>query len=246
MKVKGLNWRIALAAVPLTLIGAIGCGGGGADDEEFFYRITNAIPFLISGIDFWVDKEVQTTAMAYGSSTDYEMTDIEKRDIFFDILDNSTSEFLDSIVYEKQDEQSVHLFALGIKDGPANLQPIARLSPVVVNRLRPQGNARLVFVHGYCRRAGTQTPAVDFLRNGQIAPIVEELEFGDSETIVLPAGTYELRARFAGLLSGEFLTSPPTLFEANKIYIVLLEGVEDASAPHEPKFRFIEEPVRDP
>jgi hypothetical protein len=241
-----MKWNAFRFALPLALVGLLGCGGGGSEDDVFFYRITNAVPFLSNGIDFLVDKEISANALAYDADTDYVETDIEKSNIFFDVKDSATGEFLDAIVYEKRDEQSLHLFAVGLKNGPQTLQPPAQIAAVVVNRTTPQGNSRLVFVHGYSRRAGTQTPNVDLIRSGQIQPVVSDLPFAASATFVLPSGEYTLTARYAGLISGEFLSSPRLLFQANKVYIVLLEGVEDAAAPFEPKFRIFEEPIRDP
>jgi hypothetical protein len=197
-------------------------------------------------VDFWVDKEPEAVGVAYDTSTDYVETDIEKVNMFLDVLDNATGEFLDTIVWEKEDEQNLHIFAVGIKNGPVGLQPPAQIAPVLVNRTTPQGNVRIVFVNGYCRKVGTQTPNVDLLRSGQIQPVVADLAFAGSRTFVLPGGTFTLTARYANLISGEFLVSDPIDFVAGKVYIVLLEGVEDAIAPHQPKFRVFEEPVRDP
>jgi len=234
------------ALVPLTAVLVAGCGGSGNQDEQYFYRMTNAVPFLGSGVTFMVNKEISTAGVAYGADTPYVETDLEEPNVFYDILDAATNEFLDSIVAEKTDDESLHLFAVGIKNGPTTLQPIAQLAPVIVNRTTPQGNARIVFVNGYCRRAGVQTPNVDLIRSGQIQPIISDLAFAGSQTLVLPAGTYTLSARYAGLMSGTFLVSPPQDFEANKVYIVLLQGVEDAVAPYSPEFRIFEEPIRDP
>jgi hypothetical protein len=241
-----LNFRRLLVLVPLAAVVVIGCGGSGNPDEQYFYRLTNAVPFLSNGVDFMVNKEVSTSGVAYGSDTPFVETDLEEPNIFYDVLDSATHEFLDSIVAEKSDEVSLHLFAVGIKNGPVTLQPIAQLAPVIVNRTTPQGNARLVFVNGYCRRAGVQTPHVDLIRSGQIQPVIADIAFAGSSTFVLPAGTYTFSARYAGLMSGTFLTSPPQMLDANKVYIVLLQGVEDAAAPHQPEFRIFEEPIRDP
>lgn len=240
-----LSLRLLLACVPILLAALVGCGGGDTN-KQYFYRLTNGIPLLPSGVDFWVDKDVAATGLPYGSDTDYVETNLDEPNIFYDILDSATHEFLDSIVAEKTDDESLHLFAVGIKNGPATLQPIAQLAPVVVNRTTPQGNVRIVFVNGYCRRAGVQTPNIDLIRSGQIEPIISDLEFAGSKTLVLPGGTYTLSARYAGLMSGTFLTSPPFDFVAGKVYIVLLQGVEDAAAPYEPTFRIFEEPIRDP
>lgn len=241
-----MNWRLLAAAVAAFLT-LSGCGGGGGSDEDrFFHRITNGIPFLAGGIDFLVDKKPEATAIPYDGDTDFVETRIEKINVFFDIKDSATGEFLDAIVWEMQDEQDLHLFAVGIKNGPVTLQPPAQLASVLVNRSTPQGNVRIVFVHGYCRKAGTQTPNVDLLRSGQIQPVISDLAFADSQTFVLPGGTFTLTARYAGLQSGEFLVSEPFNFQAGRIYIVLLEGVEDAATPYEPKFRIFEEPIRDP
>lgn len=241
-----MNWRLFFAVVPIVILGIAGCGGGGNQEDRFFYRITNGIPLLNGGIDFVVDKKTEATALLYDSDTDYVEVNLDETNIFFDIVDSATGEFLDSLVVEKQDEQSLHLFAVGIKDGPNTLQPLAQIAPVIVNRTTPQGNVRIVFVHGYCRKAGTQTPNVDLIRSGQIQPVVSDLEFAGSSTFVLPAGEYTLTARYAGLISGEFLESPVLNLEAGKVYIVLLEGIEDQADPYEPKFRVFEEPIRDP
>lgn len=241
-----LKLRALWALLPIAAVLVVGCGGSGNPNLQYFYRLTNAIPFLGSGVDFMVDKEISASGVAYGSDTDYVETDLEESNIFYDILDAATHEFLDSIVAEKTDEESLHLFAVGIKNGPATLQPIAQIAPVVVNRTTPQGNVRIVFVNGYCRRAGVQTPHVDLIRSGQIQPVISDLAFAGSRTFVLPAGTYTLSARYAGLMSGTFLTSDPQVFAASKVYIVLLQGVEDAVAPYHPQFRIFEEPIRDP
>jgi|SRR5688572_19277695 len=240
-----MNWRLLAAGAAAVLV-LVGCGGGGSEDDKFFYRFSNAVPLLANGVDFLVDKKIEATAVQYDASTDYVETDIEKNNVFFDVMDNATGEFLDSIVWEKEDEQNLHLFAVGIKNGPVTLQPPAQIAPVLVNRTTPQGNVRIVFVHGYCRKSGTQTPNVDLLRSGQIQPVIADLPFADSQTFVLPAGTFTLTARYAGLISGEFLISDPIDFVAGRIYIVLLEGVEDAATPFNPKFRIFEEPIRDP
>lgn len=246
MWLSKLSLYAVCALVSTAAVLVVGCGGGGNQDEQYFYRLTNAIPFLGSGVNFMVNKEVSASGVAYGADTDYVETDLEEPNIFFDILDAATNEFLDSIARVKSDDESLHLFAVGIKNGPATLQPIAQLAPVVVNRTTPQGNVRIVFVNGYSRRAGVQTPNIDLIRSGQIQPVISDLEFAGSGTFVLAAGTYTLSARYAGLMSGTFLTSPPHVFEASKVYIVLLQGVEDAPAPYSPEFRIFEEPIRDP
>ena len=74
------------------LFGLVGCGGGGSDEDKFFYRMTNGVPFLANGIDFLVDKKVEAAALAYDSDTDYVETDIEKVNVFYDVKDAATGE----------------------------------------------------------------------------------------------------------------------------------------------------------
>lgn len=233
--------------VPVLLLGLFGCGGGGGNgaDKQFFYRFTNIIPF-IKGVDFLVDKQVQVSDLQFGSHTDYFETDLVEPNMFIDAKDSGTQEFIDSIAIEKQDDKSIHVFAVGVRGGQQNQQPEAQIIPVEVNRTTPQGNARLIVVHGYIRAAGTQTPNIDFLRSGQIEPIVSDLPFAQAQTVNVPPGIYSLKARFAGLLSGDFLFRLDVQLLAGHVYVALLRGVENETGNLTPIIDIFEEPIHDP
>ncbi|MBA3725855.1 MAG: DUF4397 domain-containing protein [Armatimonadetes bacterium] len=237
-----------LVIVPVLVLGIFGCGGsgsGGSTNEQFFYRFTNIIPF-ISGVDFLVDKQVQVPNLQYAGHTDYFETDTEEPNMFIDAVDSVTQEIIDAIVITKRRDASVHIYALGVRGGPQQQQPEAQIIPIEVIRTTPQGNARLIVVHGYVRRAGTQTPNIDLLRSGQIQPIVEDMPFANAETVNVPPGTYTLTARFAGLLSGEFLFRRNVELLAGHVYVALLRGVEGQAGALEPIIDIFEEPVFDP
>jgi hypothetical protein len=226
-----------------------GCAtGGGSLNEVFFYCLTNAIPD-VSSVDLFADKTQQFSLVGFGaaSTTAFIETDLEEPVIFYDLYEGGTSNPIDSISVDKNDEQSVHLFALGAFTAtPGNLQPIARLVPVTVDRRTPQGNARIVFVHGYVRAAGTQTPNVDLMLQGTPTPVQADVAFADSRVFTRPAGTYTFEVRIAGLLSGTFLTNQVITLQANKVYIFMLQGLEGGAGPIAPKIEVYEEPIHDP
>ncbi len=229
-----------------------GCGGGGQTTHKWFYRFTNAVPDASSGVDLNADKVPVTTGLTYGGSfptPDYQESDFtnNKNLVFFDMVDSGTTNFLDSIVVEKAADQSVHLFGLGMAI-PGSQQPPARLFPVTVVRNTPNGNnVRIVFVHGYIRAVGTQTPHVDLMRSAQTNPIISDVAFGESQTITLAAGHYDfLAVRIAGLMSGTFLTLNNVDFTAGHIYVLLLRGVEGQSGTLAPTLDIFEDPVHDP
>ncbi len=222
-----------------------GCGGGGSSLKPWFYRFTNAVP-NVSGLDLYRDKVIVDSNRGYLSSSDYvEMTEDEPS-FFFDIFEALTSNVIDSIVVDRVDEQSIHIIAIGTNaPGPGNPQPVARMVPFIITRSTPSGNARVIFVHGFQKAAGQQTPNVDIVRSGQIAPIIEDLEFGRNAVRSLTPGTYDFTIRQAGLLKGEIFSKTGVVLEAGKIYLFLLKGVEGSLAPFDPDIQIIEEPTRD-
>lgn len=246
MRHLGYARILGFCAVLCTLL-LYGCAGGGLGVFPFFYRLTNGI-VDVAAVDLQVDKQVAATNVAFGDSTAYVETDTSPPTlIFFDLLEAGTSNFIDSIVFTKQRDISVHLFGVGM-DNPGPLQPQGRLVPVNVNRRTPQGNnARLVVVHGFVRAAGTQTPNIDFFRSGQIGALISDLEFGNAETITLAEGTYDFEVRIAGLMSGTLMTTPsPVTIEARKVYIVMLRGLEGGAGALAPQIYIFEEPIHDP
>jgi hypothetical protein len=112
-----------------------------------------------------------------------------------------------------------------------------------IQRTAPPGSsARINWVHGFVRAAGTQTPNVDIVRSGQIAPIVTDLEFGGTNTIILAAGTYDFTIRVAGTQQGGLFTVSSVVIQAGKIYSIVLKGVEGQGGALAPGLEIIEEP----
>lgn len=233
---------IALAAALFVLPG---CGGGGQTLKPWFYRFTNAIP-NVTGLDLYRDKVLVDANRAFLSSSDYTEMNIDEPSFFFDCNEASTSNVIDSIVLDRQDNKSFHIIAIGTNaPGGGNPQPFARMIPVEITRSTPSGNARVIVVHAFQKGVGEQTPNVDIVRSGQIAPIIEDLEFGRSAVRTLTPGTYDFTIRQAGLLKGDIFTKSGVVLEAGKIYLFLLKGVEGSLSPFNPDIKIIEEPTRD-
>lgn len=236
----GTTFALAIALFVLP-----GCGGGGRTLKPWFYRFTNAIPNL-SALDLYRDEVLVDAGRVYLSSTAYTEMNIEEPSFFFDMNEASTSNVVDSIVIDRVDNQSIHIIAIGTNaPGGGNPQPVARMVPIVITRTTPSGNARVIVVHGFQKGIGVQTPNVDIVRTGQIAPIIEDLEFGRSAVRTLTPGTYDFTIRQAGLLKGNIFTKTGVVLEAGKIYLFLLKGVEGSLSPFNPDITIVEEPPRD-
>lgn len=229
--------------ISVALIGT-GCTGGGQRFDEFFYRFTNVIADILAA-DFYVDDVLTEAALSYLGSADYREVENEEAVVFFDVAEAGTSNVLDSVVVNKSDEASFHLYAVGMAF-PGSQQPGTRLVPIQIQRTTPPGsNARLIFVHGYVRAVGTATPNVDIIRTGRISPEIADLPFGESRVSILAAGTYDIEVRIAGTQQGTLFTVPNVTIQAGKIYSVILKGVEGQTGAMEPGLILVEEPTRD-
>ncbi len=229
----------------------VGCGGA-LQFEAFFYRFTNVIPDLVA-VDFIVEEEggesiLRGDGIVFSDSTEYFEADVDTTEvedlIQFDLYEAGTSNQIDTIIVQKLEDVSHHVFAFGMAT-PGGFQPAARLVAFEVTRTTPTGsNARLIVVHGYIRKPASQTPPIDFVRSGKIDPEIEDLDFAESSVFLLAAGTYDLTVRIAGFEQSLLIEKLGVTFEAGKIYIVLLLGVEDdVTTP--PDIFIIEEPIRD-
>lgn len=234
--------RLAAAGICLA---AVGCGGGGGEiSTDFFVRFTNNVVDLSGGVDVYLNQEPYAVSLGYGGSTpDYDNLTTETELYFFDLFRAGTQNIVDSWVEIPRAGQSHHLVAVGAADaGPQ--QPVARIVAITVNRNRPSGtNARLVVVHGFVREPGRQSPNIDLLRSGKISPEVSDLAFADTQTFLLPAGTYDFEVRIAGLMSGTLFTKAGVPIEGGKVYLVVVRGVEGGSGVFAPDIQFIEEPL---
>lgn len=238
------HWFTRLVAASVCLV-AIGCGGGGGEiSTDFFVRFTNNIVDLPGGVDVVLNQEPYAVNLGYGGSTpDYDNLTTEEELYIFDLFRAGTQNIIDSWVEIPRLRESHHLVSIGAADaGPQ--QPLARIVPVLINRNRPGGaNARLIVLNGFVRQPGRQSPNVDLLRSGKIAPEISDLEFAGFKSFLLAAGTYDFEVRIAGLMSGTLFTKTGVTVEGGKVYLVVIRGVEGGSGVFAPDIQFIEEPL---
>ncbi|KAA0229125.1 MAG: DUF4397 domain-containing protein [Armatimonadetes bacterium ATM1] len=239
-----LTRRIFLLSSAFFLTWISGCGGSVQDVLKIFFRYTNAVPDL-AGTDFFVDDSLNQANVAYQASmADFAELENREREVFFDAFEAGTSNLLDSILVEKRDEISFHVFAVGL-GSPTGFQEPARLIAPEVTRTRPTGsNARIIWVHGYNRKPSAQTPSVDIFRSGALNEIVDGLEFAATRSINLAAGTYDFTVRIDGLEESELITKTGVSIVAGKIYVALLCGEEDTVGPTAPDILFFEESIK--
>jgi hypothetical protein len=232
----------ALLLSAALLASLYGCSGGGQTLANYFYRFTNSIPDL-AGVDWFLDDNLETSNQAYLQSSSYVEVVNEETLAFFDAFEAGTQNVIDAVVIQKEDEMSSHLFTLGLRT-PGSQQPAARILHARITRTTPPGsNARIIFVHGYARAAGVQTPAVDIYRTGRISAELENLGFGDAQEGQLAAGSYDFTVRIAGTQQGSLIVRNGLVLEAGKIYILLLKGIEGQGGLLTPDILQIEEPV---
>lgn len=231
-----------LFLIVLILAGlSAGCGGG-QTQVKIYHRFTNVVPDVATA-DYYVNDSIHTPALAYLLSSTWVKLEDNENWTFYDAFEGGTQNVLDSIAVQKQNKTSTHVFALGFKT-PGAQQPGVRLVPVTVQRTTPGGsNARLIWIHGYMRAAGTQTPNVDIYRTGKIAPEIEDIGFGQTRVGFLAAGTYTIDVRIAGAQFGNLFSTTNVVLEAGKVYIVLLKGVEGEVGPLAPAVVLIEEEI---
>lgn len=234
--------RLAAAGVCLA---AFGCGGGGGEvTGDFFLRFTNNVVDLPGGVDLNLDQEPYAVNLGYGGSTPTYDNLTTREDLhFLDLYRAGTRNIVDSLVEVPRLDQSHHIVAIGAADAGAQ-QPLARMVVVNVNRNRPSSNnARLVVLNGFVRIPGRQSPNVDLLRSGRIAPEIADLAFGDFKEFLLAAGTYDFEVRIAGLMSGTLFTKNGVTVEGGKVYLVVIRGLEGETGVFAPDLQFIEEPL---
>ena len=231
--------RLAAAGICLA---AIGCGGGKIS-TDFFVRFTNNVVDLPGGVDLNLNQEPYAVSVGYGGSTpDYDNLTTGQELYFFDLFRAGTQNIVDSLAEIPRQKQSHHIVAIGAANAGAQ-QPLARMVPVNVNRNRPGGNnARLIVLHGFVR-TGRQSPNVDVLRSGKIAPEISDLPFADFKEFLLAGGTYNFEVRIAGLMSGTLFTKTGVTVEGGKVYLVVIRGIEGGSGVFAPDLQFIEEPL---
>lgn len=230
----------------LTCLSACGGKGGGSQIiKPIFFRFTNAVPDL-AGADFLVDEEVNATSVAYGSSTGYTEYITRIGIIFFDLINSANGIALDSITIDQFSNQSDHVFAIGLVN-PGLQQPLVRLVSIVIGRTTPTGSdCRVYFVHGFIRKAGRETPKIDILRDEIQQPLATAIGFGERSINTLPEGTYKFKIRIAGLEQGVLFEQSGIQLQANRVYTLLIRGIEDEVGVNAPTIQVIEEPIFNP
>lgn len=237
--------KLLLAAITFATI-AIGlgaCGGGGAAGSiKFSHRFTNVIADL-GGLDFYVDDVLKAPNLAFGGSSAYEKITDSARTEFIDVNDAGTSNVLDSIEVDRVNDQSINVFALGLAT-PGSQQPGLRLLPVTVNRIAPSGNnARVIVVHGFIRDVGFPTPNIDLHRTPDIIE-VSDLPFGESGSFLVSAGTYDFTVRITGIEDSVLIFKPGVVIQGNKVYVMILQGIENGGGAIIPDIQLIEQPPK--
>jgi len=235
---KRLTIGILFVAVAAFLFG---CGGGSAGSSNapdpevrFFNGVSDS-----DGYDFLMEEDVEATDIDFEESTP-DFKKYEARTRLVTARETGTTNEIWVEDFTLQDDKHYVISTLGLENYGSEPLKRARLFMHEVNREAPNGSiARLYVVHGFAREAGFETPNIDFQNPGNNPQFrITDIPFGEARFINVDAVNQTFEARRAGT-EAIFATTNFT-FEAGKIYIAYVLGVESGVGAQAPQIQIVE------
>jgi hypothetical protein len=224
------------------LFAAHGCGGGGSSSSSdapdpavlFYNGVSDSLPY-----DFLLNDSTEASNIAYReSSANFVSTEPRVTQVL--ARHTGTTNEIWAQDYDLQRDRDYVISMLGIENFGTEFQKRARLFRTEVDRKVPNGStARIVVVHGFARSAGLDTPNIDFQNPGNNPQVrLTNIAFGASQSRLIDATSQTFQARRNGT---EFVFAERTFtFEAGKVYMVYVVGVEGAAAPNDVRIEIVE------
>lgn len=233
-----VRWTGVFASVFAALF-LCGCGGGSGSSNlpKPVVQFINASPDSVA-LDLLVDDDTVAAAIAHlGFSPAF--VEVEAGDLDLTLQEAGTTLGLVAEVRDFARDKSYVVVAVGLElFGAENLKRL-RIVLIDVDRTVPTGNkSRLLVVHGYNRKVGSDTPDIDFQTPGD-NPLfkIPGMTFGSQSSILIDSGAQSFEIRRSGTTS-VIMTGSFTL-DAGKIYACVVTGIEDELAPMDPQILLV-------
>lgn len=228
---------LALATAGV-LIGGCGGSGGGSGLPDPTIRFFNGISDSAL-INFLLDDDIVGPQIAYlGSTPDFASEEAKERDLRIQVDGTSVDLWAEVVTLAKDKHYLVSAFGL-LNFGNETLKR-ARFVGIEVDRNAPSGTrARLLVFHGYNRRAGLDTPNIDFQTPGDNPQFkVSDIAYTSAKPLEVDAGNQTFEARRNG--TETILVSQNVTLGGGKIYAAYVLGVEDEVGASAPRIEFVE------
>ncbi len=255
-----IRWMQLVMVAGLMAVGLVGCGGGGntTDLPDPQVRFINGTPDAV-GLDFLMNDSITAANVAYlSSSPGFQFVDyIEPSDDGYDIgaRRNGQATDLDRIAVDLQRDTSQLVVTLGLQDPLSEPQKRLRLINFQILRTTPTGSrSRILFINGFLRGAGFETPNVTFqsvvpgdpssIDNPQ--DVSRDIAYADIRTLTVDAGARRFIVRRADTDALVQYASQDVTLVAGRLYVALMTGQEaNANPALQPKIQFIEIETQD-
>lgn len=236
----------------LALVGCGGGSGGGGNKGDTKARIAyvNASPDTGS-LEFQLNGDTRAT-VPFGTASDFESVSPKDYDVSVRAPGADDTIWSEAHTFNRDTDSIVVSVGLRTPFADNSVPPVVENDKRLVlafsgpNRTAPNGNvARLIVVHGFVRKAGFPTPAIDVQSPGDNPAVVvaTNVGFGAFAAKDVDAGAQTLVVRQNGTQQ-EFVPSTTYTLGAGKIYIALVSGIEGGAGGQAPAIRLIELPSR--
>lgn len=242
---------------------AASCGGGGGQQgvaPDPFVRYINASPDT-TALNFFLDDEKVASQLVYigtsqvaGTTPNFASTAPVERDIRTQ-EDGQTDELTNDL-FGFQRDKSYLVVTIGLENFLTEFLKRIRILVIEVNRTVPNANkARLIFIHGYMRDPGLETPDIDMFIDPNNPPgnnaqqKITGNQFSTARTVEIDADgvtPYFFEIRKSGteaylLPPNPQPNGPNTISftpQPGKIYAAIFSGIE-SSVTTPPRLDFI-------
>ncbi len=233
--------RSGIIGIGLLIGSAIGCGGSVGKQPDPNVRFVNLC--TDATLDFLIDDTTIDTNIGFmDQTTIFKKTDPKLED--FGIEETGSTVLIDSQAQAMSANTDNLVIAFGSKNFGTEPEKRLRFLFQPVNRLLPNGSKSRVFaMNTFNRSLGNQNFAVIFKNPGTISTInFNPVNFGEVSAQEIDAGPTTLVAQRQDTETE--VASVTKTFEAGKIYLMALTGVEGGVGVNAPTINFIEIPSK--
>ena len=219
----------------------LGCGGSGGSEPKPNYRFLNLCSD--TNLDMLIDDTTEYTNIAFlDATTLFKITDPKLED--FTIEQTGSTIPIDTQSQAMASNTDNLIIAFGLNNFGTENEKRLRFLFQPVNRTIPNGTKSRVYgMNTFVRSVGNQNFAVIFKNPGTVSTInFNPVNFGEVTVQEIDAGPTTLVAQRQNTETE--VASVTKTFEAGKIYLMALTGVEGTTGATAPTITFIEIPSR--
>lgn len=230
--------RLFLVGIALAAVLA-GCGGGGGSTSQLAdprVRFANA-SCDSTALNLQVDDGVIVTGLGYAALAPVNSIAAGEHD--FITFENGSTTQIDSEVATTNPDTDYFVVQIGLENFGTEYAKRAR--EIFFNRsvAAPNGSkSTIIFVHGFNRGAGNDTPAVDLKPPGDNAvPVLTNIAYGSNQSATIDSGSHEYVVQRNG--TSEVYIDVTFNFLPGKVYLALASGIQ-GSVTTPPRLDYIQ------